>query len=207
MVKGLLAFSKNIWLGVKKCWLLLSTAVNWWVLILLFTVLQKHIAFLFSRLPKKIVIQSPTDVVMDFLLSFNNFLTNKVDYIVYYMGPKLFFNAISKTVPHTTRLTPNIKLTRPGRFLGTYIFACLTCLDFADLVQIVLARKHWPVIDHLPKYAAHTPHVQRLWVTLWLRWQDYDRWGALHIIHSLLGTFKIFPVQGPSIFAHFEFSC
>jgi hypothetical protein len=39
-------------------------------------------------------------------------------------------------------------------------------LDLADLVQVVLARKHWLVVDHLSKDAAHAPDVQCLAVPL-----------------------------------------
>ena len=39
-------------------------------------------------------------------------------------------------------------------------------LDLADLVQVVLAREHGLVVDHLPKDAAHAPDVQCLAVPL-----------------------------------------
>ena len=39
-------------------------------------------------------------------------------------------------------------------------------LDLADLVQVVLAREHGLVVDHLPQDAAHTTDIQCLTVPL-----------------------------------------
>ena len=55
-------------------------------------------------------------------------------------------------------------------------------LDLADLVQVVLAREHGPVVDHLPQDAANTPDVQGLTVALH---GDVDQYAGLVCILTL----------------------
>jgi hypothetical protein len=56
-------------------------------------------------------------------------------------------------------------------------------LDLADLVQVVLAREHGLVVDHLPKDAAHAPDVQCLAVPLEVH---HDAHHGLICLHSPL---------------------